>query len=113
MKGLMGFLVKAKLVEPAADSESGQPGETPVEVVASIPDASPSDVPASAPAEEAVVGDIQEAIPFEIIYQQAGLPPLLRGQLVAPLRAPDQPRTVPPQRQVRLLLARHPPPSQH
>ena len=76
MKGLMGFLVKAKLVEPAADSESGQPGETPVEVVASIPDASPSDVPASAPAEEAAVGDIQEAIPFEIIYQQAGLPPL-------------------------------------
>jgi len=74
MKGLMSFLVKAKLVEPSADSEADALAEAPVEDSPSIPDATPVDSLAPAPLEDASSGEIQEAMPFEAIYQQAGTP---------------------------------------
>lgn len=75
MKGLMSFLVKAKLVEPTTDSDAEALAEVPVEASPSIPDVMPVDTAASSPAVDAPAGDIQEALPFDTIYQQAGMPP--------------------------------------
>lgn len=75
MKGLMDFLVKAKLVEPSADAEAETLAEAPAEASTSMPDSVPEDATALAPADSVSTGEIQEALPFESIYQQAGLPP--------------------------------------
>lgn len=75
MKGLMDFLVKAKLVEPTTETETpALTGAPAVEYAPAAPDA-PVEAPlAEAPA-ETTGGDIQEALPLETIYQQAGMPP--------------------------------------
>ncbi len=75
MKGLMSFLVKAKLVEPTDDSEAEALAEMPDESSPSIPDGAPVEATPYAPAADVPAGDIQEAMPFEVIYQQAGMPP--------------------------------------
>lgn len=74
MKGLMDFLVKAKLVEPSADGEAESLAEAPVESSPSIPDATPVDALAPESSEGASTGEIQESLPFEAIYQQVGMP---------------------------------------
>jgi hypothetical protein len=77
MRGLMGFLVKAKLVEPDRDSASA-PDVTsePLAAKPTAADSPPgelaapplgSDMPSHA--------EVQENVPFDEIYQQAGLPP--------------------------------------
>lgn len=75
MKGLMSFLVKAKLVEPTADGEAEAMAEMPDESSPSIPEGALVEATPYAPAADAPTGDIQEAMPFEVIYQQVGLPP--------------------------------------
>lgn len=75
MKGLMDFLVKAKLVEPSADGEADALSDAPLESGSTLPDALPVDALAPPSSEVAPAGEIQESLPFEAIYDQAGMPP--------------------------------------
>ncbi len=67
----MSFLVKAKLVEPTPDSEAEMlPPMTAVEDVATdayVPPQTLPDIPES--------GEIPVDIPFDTLYEQAGMPP--------------------------------------
>lgn len=71
VKGLMDFLVKAKLVEPVTDSEAPASEDVPVAQSAPPDDPAPMASPAVT---DAGSGEIQEEVPFEAIYRQAGLP---------------------------------------
>lgn len=73
MKGLMSFLVKAKLVEPAPDEVLVSP-EPEAAGVAAAPEVHEPPPPPPEPM-PAASSEIQENVPLEAIYQQAGLPP--------------------------------------
>jgi len=73
MKGLMSFLVKAKLVEPtleASDKASDEPQE-PEYVAPAVSEVEPPIEPIKADTN----GEIEESLPLEVIFQQADLPP--------------------------------------
>jgi len=73
MKGLMGFLVKAKLVEPTLEVRD-EP-HVPEPVTPAISETEPAFEPAFEPVKAVAHDEIEESLPLEVIFQQAGLPP--------------------------------------
>jgi hypothetical protein len=76
MRGLMGFLVKAKLVEPDQDFAS-VPDVTSESLAAMPAEADSPAVEAPPPLRQDILSPVEvpENVPFEAIFQQAGLPP--------------------------------------
>src|SRR3989339_794567 len=71
MKGLMSFLVKAKLVEPTPESDAESLQPMPVAEDAAPDGYAPQQITASLPEN----GEIPVDMPFDAIFQQAGMPP--------------------------------------